>query len=323
MMAQRPLVLILEDLHKVDELSAEILGRLAEGIDQQPLLLLAVYRPDWQPPWSGRRYATSMVLGQLSWDESATLVSSHFQNLLPSEIAEAIADWTGGNPLFVAEVVRTLREGGALIRRDGIWLLTRPLAEIQIPPSIQGVIQDRVGRLSRSMRQMIQAAATLGVEFSRDLLAGMLKGVQNPAVIEDNLQNLERRDFLLYDWARAELRFTHDLVQAAVYADMTAEEQRVYHQRAAQAWLDVNPEEEPPLESLAYHLYRSVTKASDGLRRVLVGEVSQTTLEHAATSLVAAGDHTRASCANHTARTYYEQTQTIIRALGQGLDRRW
>jgi class 3 adenylate cyclase len=235
MMAQRPLVLILEDLHKVDELSAEVLGRLAEGIDQQPLLLLAVYRPDWQPPWSGRRYATSMVLGQLSRDESATLVSSHFQNLLPSEIAEAIADWTGGNPLFVAEVVRTLREGGALIRRDGAWLLTRPLAEIQIPPSIQGVIQDRVGRLSRSMRQMIQAAATLGVEFSRDLLAGMLKGVQNPAVIEDNLQNLERRDFLLYDWARAELRFTHDLVQAAVYADMTAEEQRVYHHRAAQA----------------------------------------------------------------------------------------
>jgi len=85
----------------------------------------------------------------------------------------------------------------------------------------------------------------------------------------------------------------------------------------------VSPEEEPPLESLAYHLYRSVTKASDGVRRVLVGEVSQTTLEHAATSLVAAGDHTRASCANHTARTYYEQAQMIIQALGQGLDRRW
>jgi len=323
MMAQRPLVLILEDLHKVDELSAEVLGRLAEGIDQQPLLLLAVYRPDWQPPWSGRRYATSMVLGQLSRDESATLVSSHFQNLLPSEIAEAIADWAGGNPLFVAEVVRTLREGGALIRRDGAWLLTRALAEIQIPPSIQGVIQDRVGRLSRSTRQMIQAAATLGVEFSRDLLAGMLKGVQDQAVIEDNLQNLERRDFLLYDWARAELRFTHDLVQAAVYADMTPEEQRVYHHRAAQAWLDVSPEEEPPLELLAYHLYRSVTKASDGVRRVLVGEVGRTTLERAATSLVAAGDHARASCANLTARTYYEQAQTIIQTLGQGLDRRW
>jgi len=329
MMAQRPLVLILEDLHKVDELSAQVLGRLAEGIDQQPLLLLAVYRPDWQPPWSGRRYATSMVLGQLSRDESATLVSSHFQNLLPSEIAEAIADWAGGNPLFVAEVLRTLREGGVLIRRDGAWLLTRPLAEIQIPPSIQGVIQDRVARLSRSTRQMIQAAATLGVEFSSDLLARMLKGVQAPAVIEDNLQNLERRDFLLYDWARAELRFTHDLVQAAVYADMTPEEQRVYHHRAAQAWPGMSPEkkeeaeEAPPLESLAYHLYRSVTKASDGVRRVLVGEVSQTTLERAATSLVAAGDHTRASCANLMARTYYEQAQTIIRALGQGLDRRW
>ena len=326
MMAQRPLVLILEDLHKVDELSAEVLGRLAEGIDQQPLLLLAVYRPDWQPSWSGRRYATSMVLGQLSRDESAALVSSHFQNLLPSEIAEAIADWAGGNPLFVAEVLRTLREGSVLIRRDGVWLLTHLLAEIQIPPSIQGVIQDRVARLSRSTRQMIQAAATLGVEFSRDLLAGMLKGVQDPAVIEDNLQNLERRDFLLYDWARAELRFTHDLVQAAVYADMTPEEQRVYHHRAAQAWLGMSlekKEEAPPLESLAYHLYRSVTKATDGVRRVLVGEVSQTTLERAATSLVAAGDHTRASYANLMARTYYEQAQTIIQALGQGLDRRW
>ena len=323
MMTQEPLVLIMEDLHKVDELSAEVLGRLVEGIDRQPMLLLAAYRPDWQAPWSDRRYATSMTLDQLSPDESAVLVNGHFQNLLPSEIAEAIAGWAGGNPLFVAEVVRTLQEGGTLVRRNGAWFLTRPLAEIQIPLSIQGAIQDRAGRLSRSARQVIQAASTLGVEFSRDLLAGMLKGIQDPAVIEDNLQNLERRDFMLYDWARTELRFTHDLVQAAVYADMTPEERCAYHHRAAQAWLDVCAEEEPPLEQLAYHLYRSVTEATDGVRRVLVGEVSQMALERAAMSLVAAGDHTRASYANRTARTYYEQAQEIIQALGQGLDRRW
>ena len=70
------------------------------------------------------------LLHQLSRDESATLVSSHFQNLLPSEIAEAIADWTGGNPLFVAEVVRTLREGGALISQ-----------RLPQPPQRRGLLQ--------------------------------------------------------------------------------------------------------------------------------------------------------------------------------------
>ncbi len=326
-MAERPLVLILDDLHKIDELSAEVLERLVEGIDQYPLLMLAVYRPEeWMPAWSDRRFATTMVLDQLSQAESATLVATHFQNLAPTEIAETVADWAGGNPLFVAEVVRTLQESGTLVRRNGTWLLTRPLTDIQIPLSVQEVIQDRVGRLSRSVRQVIEAAATLGAEFSKDLLAGMLKGIQDPTTIEDNLQTLERRDLIQYDWAKDELRFAHDLVQAAVYISISPEEQRAYHHRAAQAWLEIGPTAGSPIEPVAYHLYRSVTSITegvDGTRYVMAGEVSPEALERAATALVTAGDYTRASFANHTARNYYEQARTIIQVLGQTLDRRW
>lgn len=323
LMAQQPLVFILDDLHKIDELSEEVLERLVEGIDHYPLLILAVYRPSWEPAWSDRRFATTMVLDQLSQDDSTTLVTTHFQNLVPTEIAEAVAAWAGGNPLFVAEVVRTLQESGLLVRRNGSWRLTQSLTDVQIPASIQGVIQDRVARLPRSAQQVIEAAATLGAEFSKTLLSNTLKGIQDSVAIEDNLQELERRDFIRYDWMRDELRFTHDLVQAAVYSGISPAEQRAYHHRAAAAWRGIEAIQDAPIEPVAYHLYRSVTETVDGARRVLADEMSPALLERAATALVAAGDYTRTSYANHTARTYYEQAQSIIQALGQSLDRRW
>lgn len=320
--SESPLLIIIEDLHNVDESSAEVLERLSERIDRQPLLFLALYRPEWQSRWLRRAYATRLALDPLSGEQSERLVRSQLQDMLPPEDAKAIAEWSGGNPLFIGEVVRTLQEQGALAWHKSVWSLTRRMPEVQIPTEIQELIQNRVDRLLPSQVRVIQAAAVLGTRFVTGLVARMLQTEQTPAIVEDALQVLEQHELIQSDWQRPDIHFAHDLIQAAVYGGIKDEERRALHLQAAQAW-DENRQAAPiPIEHIAHHLYGSVTDLTHGTPVIAEG-ISGAHLERAALALVEAADKAFDSYANRIARRYYEQAQEVIRALKEDSSRRW
>src|SRR5262249_51271671 len=121
---ERPLVLVLEDLHWVDRISEEFLGFFTENIAEARVLTLATYRPGYRPPWIDKSYAGQVPLQPLSRNDSIDVVRSL---LMPERIVELateeIVAKAEGNPLFLEEL--TLHAGEAKDFRSVCWCPTR------------------------------------------------------------------------------------------------------------------------------------------------------------------------------------------------------
>lgn len=139
-----PLVIVFEDLHWMDQATATFLGFLTDSLPTSCVLCLLTYRPGYTPPFGERTYHTRLALHILSTQDSvqmaqALLAPAH----LPTELQTLIVQKAEGNPFFVEEVVKSLREGGAIRQVGEQYVLTRPLDEIVIPDTIQDVIMAR------------------------------------------------------------------------------------------------------------------------------------------------------------------------------------
>src|SRR5262249_13323493 len=107
-----PVLMIFEDLHWADPSSRELLDLTVEQIARLPVLLVATFRPEFQPPWTGQPHVTSLSLRRLGRDESEELVSGLVGNsaALPSELLDEIIERTDGVPLFLEELTKAVLE---------------------------------------------------------------------------------------------------------------------------------------------------------------------------------------------------------------------
>jgi hypothetical protein len=115
-LARRQLVLmIFEDLQWIDPTSRDLLDLTVEKILDLPVLLVATYRPEFQPPWVGGSQVTVIALNRLGRGEGATLVRRLAGNLgaLPPDVVDEIVERTDGVPLFVEELTKAVVEAGA------------------------------------------------------------------------------------------------------------------------------------------------------------------------------------------------------------------
>src|SRR6266436_1471855 len=214
---QRPLILVLEDLHWVDKISEEFLGFLAENVRNARVLLLATYRPGYQPPWIDKSYAGQTPLQPLSRDDSMQMVRSvlraeHLVDLVTQEIV-AKAD---GNPFFLEQLA--LHAGEARDLRS----------DLMVPDSIHDVVMARIDRLPEETKQLLQTAAVIGREFSSRLLSAVWKGSET---LEAQLRELIRLEFIS---ERVEAEgttyvFRHALTQEAAYGAMLERHRRAWH----------------------------------------------------------------------------------------------
>jgi class 3 adenylate cyclase len=112
---QQPILMIFEDLHWIDPTSRELLDLILARIDHLPVLLIATFRPEFQPPWAGQPYVTVIALNRLGRGDGAAMVQRLAGNdalLTPDVIAE-IVERTDGVPLFVEEMTKAVLEAGA------------------------------------------------------------------------------------------------------------------------------------------------------------------------------------------------------------------
>jgi class 3 adenylate cyclase/tetratricopeptide (TPR) repeat protein len=269
----RPIVLIVENVHWIDASSAEFLRSLAGALPLQRVLLVLTARPGLAasavPP-----VAETIALGGLDDHERRRMVlallgaRSTSDDLFQTVLAKA-----EGNPLYVEEIVRQLRESGGLVVEDGHATLRT--ANLKVPATIHDIIAARVDRLAERLKATLQPAAVIGRQFAVPVLAGVL-GTNGELV--GRLDDLYALDLVFPSDSVPDLSysFKHALTQDVVYDSLLVRKRRQYH-GAVGAVIEERFADrlQEFVELLAYHFAHSenVEKAVDyGIR---AGEKAQ------------------------------------------------
>ena len=219
-----PLLVVLEDLHRADELSVAALRHVAGYAGRLPLLLLATVRPGDLPadgplvdalaevttlPW-----CDDLSLGPLAEEEAVRLVAAvPGPALHAGEVAEVVAR-AGGNPLFLQQLALT------------------PGAPAALPMSLRQVIRARVGRLPEACRAMLDVLAVAGREADLDL-AAVVAGLAGDGARAALAPAMEQG--LLVPAVTRTAAFSHALVQETLYADLDPADRAALHERFAAA----------------------------------------------------------------------------------------
>ena len=169
-----PVVMVIEDLHWIDSVSEELLGKIIDSEANLRLLLLTTRRPEYAPPWLDRAAVTKLPLEPLPAGDIRRLVQSRLGvDVLPDALARQMTDKAEGNPLFAEEIVSFLNERGVCVRADTLNFDASALAAA-LPVSVQSLLTARVDRLAPSDRALLQAASVIGRRFDPQLLAAVV-----------------------------------------------------------------------------------------------------------------------------------------------------
>src|SRR6516164_1570679 len=168
---RQPVLMIFEDLHWIDPTSREVLDLTVEKITGLPALLVATYRPVFQPPWVGGSQGTVIALNRLGRSEGARLVHRLAGNLgaLPPDIVDEIVERTDGVPLFVEELTKAVVEAGA--DRGYASRSAVPPSSLAVPATLHASLLGRLDRLGPVAKNVAQVGAAIGRDFSYELLA--------------------------------------------------------------------------------------------------------------------------------------------------------
>jgi len=255
---QQPVLIVVEDLHWIDQSSEDFFLTLVESLASSAILLLATYRPGYQPPWIGKSYVTQIALPRLTPADSLTVVHSiGQQDALPQSVVRTILEKADGNPLFLEELTRVIVTQGSI----------RP--DTTVPDTLQGVLMARIDRLPDASKRLLQTAAILGRTFSASLLRAIW---DEPADLDTGLRELKRFEFLYeeHDAAESLYVFKHALTQEVAYDSLITSRRRRLHAAAANALEQAYAARlEDAYDRLAYHYSKAehADKAVDYLTR--------------------------------------------------------
>ena len=231
---RRPLVVAFEDLHWADEASAAAVTALANAVADVPVLLVITYRPESAPELGDRPWFTRLALDGLRPDAAADLAAASVGTDLSSSARVLIADRSGGNPLFIEELIASLVEEGAAVPLDGVIELTGDPDELAVPASLQDVVLARISRLEREAREALQLAAVIGREFTRRILDRI---AQMPDRLDTHLAELESLELIRQHSWFPELAylFKHAVVHDVTYSTLLDERRKALHRIVALA----------------------------------------------------------------------------------------
>ena len=265
----RPLVLVVEDLHWIDKTSEEFLNYMIGWLPKTRILLLLLYRPEYTHQWGSKSYYSLIGVGQLSMSTSAELVAAILDggDIVP-ELRDLILKRAAGNPLFMEELTHALLQNGSIQKKDDRFVLTRDVSSVQVPDTIQGIIAARMDRLEESLKRIMQVASVIGREFAFRILETIIEMKEELKAGLINLQGLE----FIYEkslFPELEYIFRHALVQEVAYNSLLINRRKEIHEKIGLAIENLYPNRlEEFYEILAYHYARGevLEKASRYLK---------------------------------------------------------
>jgi class 3 adenylate cyclase/tetratricopeptide (TPR) repeat protein len=265
----QPLVVVFEDLHWIDSETQAFLNYMVDAIANARILLLVNYRPEYRHDWGSRTYYTQLRLDPLGRESASEMLSALLGDEPELEpLRRLIAERSEGNPFFIEEIIQALFEQGALARNGSIKL-TRPLANIKVPATIQAVLASRIDRLPPNEKELLQTIAVIGREFPLQLIREVT-GKPQPD-LDRALRVLQSGEFVYEQPAfpEPEYVFKHALTQEVAYNSVLIERRKLLHNRAGAAIESLYASRlDDHLEELVRHYSRSdnATKAVEYLR---------------------------------------------------------
>lgn len=315
----QPQLIVLDDLQWADAASMAVIDELVELVPDLPLLLVALYRPEWSHGWSGKSFYQQMNLGRLRTDD-ALLLSRDLAHgrALPGDLVQRILERSAGNPFFLEELLRA--ETGTELEQHAS----------RLPETLHEVLLARIDSLPPAARQILQLAATVGMEFSQ----GIVAGIESRDDLADQLRFLQQHDLVVARPERPGDRsffFRHPLIHEVAYRSLLLTRRRQLHGRIAQ-WLEANAGEESlPAIATHYHDSDDLDKAREYLPKAAERAASLNALHEALTFYLQAADlfrdepPQRARMLEQAARQHYllGDTETAIEVLEDAVSLYW
>ncbi|MFI5366889.1 MAG: ATP-binding protein, partial [Candidatus Binatia bacterium] len=271
-----PAGLLFEDLHWIDRASEAALESLIAMVPATRTLLIVNFRPEYHAAWMQTPYYQQITLAPLG-DAAITAL---LHDLLGDDpvllgLGEHIHARTAGNPFFIEEVVQSFFDHGVLVREGSNGAtavrLTRPVTEIDIPPTVQAVLAARIDRLGERNKTVLQIAAVVGKEFAEPVLrrVTMQHAVAiAPAELTDALQALTAAELICERavYPDVEYTFKHPLTQEVAYRTQLTEQRAHVHAAAARTIIELYPDKLDEQAALIAHHWEGAGDALEAAR---------------------------------------------------------
>lgn len=309
---RRPVVLVIDDLQWAAPDATELLTQLLLAAPDIRLLLLVTCRDtDVDRGHATHRFLTAArdrravercPLAPLSPDGVATMLASRIGSELSAEevaFAHHLERISGGNPLYVEELITHLVANHSLIQRDDRWSLNVAVDDLSVPESVVELMSQRIGRLGSDARDVLTVAAVMGSSFDLMVLANVLG---RPLLdVVDIVEVAEQARLVSEDDTGGTCSFSDELVRAALLDPIRPTRRALVHQQIAEALEQIAPER---VDELALHW------------RAAVGSIAS---EKAIQYLQLAGERDMAAAAWESS---VERHRQVLELLGRSTDAR-
>ena len=256
-----PLVVVFDDLHWAEQALLDLIEHVAGTARDVPLVLHSAARPEFadiRPQWAASQ-SLVVELEPLSEAASAQVVDQLLGGLgIDDAVTDRIVAAAAGNPLFVEQLVSMLIDDGLLRREGEGWAVAGDLTDIEIPGTIQALLDARLDLLTQQERAVIEPASVAGLEFERAAVEELAPDAVRPEV-ETHLLTMEQKQLVLAEDAqrRLDYHFHHILIREAAYRGILKRARATFHEKFVEWAERVNRERDRKIEFeaiLGYHL---------------------------------------------------------------------
>jgi class 3 adenylate cyclase/tetratricopeptide (TPR) repeat protein len=263
LVAERPTVILIEDVHWAEEQLLDLLERLVRDT-RGPLLMIATARPELleqRPGWGSRIHATTMNLEALSSEDAVRMLDELLGGKLPTGLRDVVIKRAEGNPFFVEELIGTLIDRQLLERQNGSWRMADLPADFAVPDTVQAVVAARVDLLEPDEKEALQAASVIGRIFWAGPVYELVQGAR------PDLGILEERDFIRRRAGSTiagdrEYAIKHALTREVAYASLPKARRARLHAAFAH-WLERTAEGRDEYAPLLAHHYAEAVRPED------------------------------------------------------------
>jgi class 3 adenylate cyclase/tetratricopeptide (TPR) repeat protein len=244
----KPTVVFMNNCHWIDRSSEDLLDSLVQSEPENGVLILCTFRPEYEPQWGKSSQTNAIELNPLSLAEAKLLFSDRFGTTQSHEdLFSELHERSGGNPFFAEELAHHMQEQG-----QDLSSRIDPQQPVLVPKTLEGLLLQRVDRLSAETRRFLQAASVMGKSFNHKLSAEIC----GLASSDEALQELVGQDLVFPDRAVKPhgYRFKHALLQDTVYGSLLSADRKALHQSIADGLNALYCERESEIaEELARH----------------------------------------------------------------------
>jgi class 3 adenylate cyclase/tetratricopeptide (TPR) repeat protein len=249
-----PVVVLLEDLHWVDDSSLDLIAEIGAITPQSSLLVLCIARTtlfERRPIWGREQDFHQLTrLQPLTKTESQQLVDEILQKVdqIPDVLREMVISTAEGNPFYIEELLKMLFDTGVIIKEEPAWRVEpHSLAQVEVPTTLTGVLQARLDSLPAAERRLLQLAAVIGKDFWDQTLlqvseaSGAVAETDLISLTQGSLKSLRDRELIFSREESAfagtlEYSFKHVMFRDVTYETILKRERLIYHGLTAD-WL--------------------------------------------------------------------------------------